>query len=132
MELKKINPEDQTVLISLYALLQERPEHANISHRKMPSWDEHVAFVRSYPYREWYEIRVSDTFVGSIYVTNHSEIGIGILHSYQRQGIAKEAIQTILNGHGEYLANINPKNKASIHMFEKLGFKHIQNTYRRA
>ncbi len=31
----------------------------------------------------------------------------------------------------KYLANINPANERSIHMFEKLGFKHIQNTYER-
>jgi L-amino acid N-acyltransferase YncA len=30
----------------------------------------------------------------------------------------------------EFLANINPANARSIRMFEKMGFGHIQNTYR--
>ena len=31
---------------------------------------------------------------------------------------------------GKFIANINPLNTKSIEMFERLGFKHIQNTYK--
>ncbi len=34
-----------------------------------------------------------------------------------------------LHGPRRYLANINPRNDASIAMFQGLGFTHIQNTY---
>jgi RimJ/RimL family protein N-acetyltransferase len=132
IKLVPVNVEDSTTLLYLYALLQERPSVANISHKIMPSFVEHSLFVRSNPYREWYSIYCDNDWVGSVYVTHHNEIGIGVLHKYQRKGIASTVIKQILNAHGEYLANINPHNKASIKLFESLGFKHIQNTYRRS
>lgn len=132
IRLESVNVCDTTVLLYLYALLQQRPPIANISHRVMPSFEEHCKFVRSYPYREWYSIIVNDDdWAGSIYITRNNEIGIGILDKFQRKGIAKHVISKILNQHGDYLANINPNNKASIKLFESLGFTHIQNTYRR-
>jgi hypothetical protein len=40
----------------LHQLLEERDESANISHKAMPSWDDHVRFVESKPYQAWYFI----------------------------------------------------------------------------
>jgi hypothetical protein len=40
----------------LHQLLEERDDTANISHKAMPSWDEHVRFVESKPYQAWYFI----------------------------------------------------------------------------
>lgn len=68
--------------------------------------------------------------VGTIYLTTLREIGISIFRSHQRQGYAIQAIDLLTAAHpGKFLANINPKNTASIGMFKKLGFNHIQNTY---
>ena len=48
----------------LYELLAERNPEQNISHKAMPSFDEHCAFVASKPYQAWYLI-VDDTDVAS-------------------------------------------------------------------
>lgn len=120
----------------LYQLLAERPENANISHAKMPSLDEHHAFVRSRPYRLWYEIKYGAEQVGAIYATHHNEIGIAILLDQQRQGYATDAIREFVKtveplpvGRGAWLANVAPKNWRSKILFEKLGSRIVQLTY---
>ena len=42
----------------LYDLLLQRNSDANISHKKMPTYEEHVKFVRSQPYSKWYIIEI--------------------------------------------------------------------------
>lgn len=127
----------------LWRLLEERPMEANISHREMPTWAEHAAFVDRYPYRCWYLIQAQGEFVGAIYLTRHLEIGIGILKEHQRHGYAKWAIRDMLRRWARpmkvrgvrsvrrqaLLANIAPANKASQKLFEEMGFKHVSNTY---
>ena len=114
----------------LYALLKERTENQSISHKEMPSFDEHIAFIESRPYLYWYRIRNEDSCVGAIYLTEKREIGIGIFKIFQRQGYATAAVNQLMKLHpGKFLANINPQNEYSIHLFKSLGFKHIQNTY---
>ena len=123
----------------LYNLLLERTPEQSISHKEMPKWDDHQRFVDTKPYAAWYliedfydgidgEIRI----VGACYLTHQNEIGIGILNRYQGKGYGKKAVMMLMEAHpGRHLANINPNNPRSIRMFEDLGFKHIQNTYRR-
>jgi len=146
-------------LAFLMELLHERPKIANISHKEMPTWKQHVKFVKSRPYKEWFTIvgncnykrfydgnpgsngyrklygKTYDTIlgkgehIGSIYLTKNNEIGIFIQKQYWRNGIAERAIKWMMKRHKNILANINPLNKSSIALFEKMGFRHIQNTY---
>ena len=118
----------------LYRLLEERPDFANISHRKMPGWAKHKRFLDSHPYEAWYLIMESDSsleVLGSIYLTSNAEIGISLFEKHQGEGHAREAIEMLMDLHpyDRYFANINPGNDCSIAMFSKLGFTHIQNTY---
>lgn len=139
----------------LYEMLRERSEEAdefvNISHRALPAWREHCAFVRRRPYRAWYlilgpidlqgpERSIPSLVLGQIYATRLNEIGIILLRAHRGKGIGSEAVKAITQRHkplaasagrraGHWLANINPKNERSIRLFEGLGFKHIQNTY---
>lgn len=124
--------------VVLYQLLKERPAEINISHRKMPTWDEHVAFFNSRPYQAWYLIEVDNVAVGAIYLTKPAgpsragdEIGVFLFEGARRRGYAKQAVMTLMERHGQrrYLANIAPSNAASTALFEGLGFRHIQNTY---
>ena len=41
---------------TLFDLLKERGEGQNISHEKMPSYDDHVEVVEARPYRAWYMV----------------------------------------------------------------------------
>jgi len=115
----------------LYALLKERPRKANISHTKIPTWEEHVAFVRSEPYREWFVIWCGPHRVGSIYLTKAREVGVFIMRRYQRRGFAAHAVKWIVRRYRgqKLLANVAPGNKPSMRLFKALGWRHIQNTY---
>lgn len=127
-------PESSYFYRFLFNLLSQRTPEENISHRKMPSYYEHIAFVQSEPYKEWYIIQnVKGVPVGSIYVTYQNEIGIFIEQLYRGDGYASAALYGIitLNPDTKFLANINPENEKSKALFEKFGFTYIQNTYRR-
>jgi RimJ/RimL family protein N-acetyltransferase len=115
----------------LYDLLAKRDNHVNISHRKMPTYDEHVKFVMSKPYSKWYIIKFKNRRVGSIYLSKQNEIGIFIKNGMQGKGIGKKAMQLLMkkNPRTRYLANVNPKNIKSIDFFKKNGFRLIQYTY---
>jgi RimJ/RimL family protein N-acetyltransferase len=115
----------------LYELLKEREPHQNISHREMPSYEEHVAFVDSRPYRQWYVIFNGDIVIGAIYLSKQNEIGIFIAKEYQGKGHGKTAICLLMNRHPSerFLANINPLNGRSIDVFLDLGFELVQLTY---
>ena len=117
----------------LFQLLLERKPNECISHRQMPTYANHIKFVRSRPYAEWFMIQSVKTaeIVGAVYITHQNEIGIGILKQYRGKGYAKEAISKIIAQfhNRRLLANINPYNAASICLFRHFGFVHIQNTY---
>jgi len=115
----------------LYDLLKERNSKINISHKRMPTWEEHVRFVKSKPYSKWYIIYNKDEKIGSIYLSKQSEIGIHLLKKYEKESIHLESIKKLmlLNSKIKFRANVSPKNKNYIMLFEKLGFKMVQHTY---
>jgi RimJ/RimL family protein N-acetyltransferase len=115
----------------LYKLLQEREPHMNISHRAMPSWRQHTKFIASRPYAAWYLIKSRDDYVGAIYLTAMNEIGVSILKRWRGLNFGPRAIRLLMKKyrHRRYLANINPRNERSIRMFQRIGFRIIQQTY---
>jgi RimJ/RimL family protein N-acetyltransferase len=114
----------------LWDLLAERPAEASISHKEMPTWTAHLSFIEHHEYRAWRFILTEEGIVGAIYLTMNNEIGIGIFKAHQRKGYGTAAIMMLMTEYGpkKYLANISPRNPASRRMFEKLGFKFIQET----
>lgn len=129
----KLVPVKNTIgqLVALYGLLKERTPEQSISHKTMPTFHEHCEFVRSDPYYAWYIIHDDDRqIIGTVYLTKGREIGVSIFEHRRGHGFGTEAVLKLMETHpGKFLANINPKNGPSIRFFEKLGFKHIQNTY---
>lgn len=145
-----VEPED---ILFLYELLRERPQEANISHRALPAFNDHVAFVRSRPYQHWYIVEAEakhyasgqapkeeSVRVGAVLATRQNEIGIAIKREHQRCGFAAQAITQFMLDHrplpavpsqrvGEWLANIAPGNAPSHALFDRLGFKQVQTTY---
>ena len=115
----------------LYDLLKNREHLASISHKKMPSYEEHVKFILSKPYSKWCVIEYKNQKVGSIYLSKQDEIGIFIKKDFQGKGIGKRAIQIVMkkNPRSRYLANIAPENIKSQEFFKKLGFRGLQYTY---
>ena len=125
-----------------WTLLLDRDDDTNISHRHMPLYSDHFRFMASDPYRVWMVIENDDgEKVGMTYLTRRNEVGIHILKAHQGKGYAKNALLQLLAIHrplpaepsvrpGHFVANINPRNTASIALFEGIGGKHISNTYR--
>jgi len=124
----------------LYQLLSERRPEANISHKAMPSFTEHEAFVKSKPYDGWWLIvqatprSAKEIFynpVGACYITHMGEIGIQISEGHQRKGYARTALNALIAIHPgpRLLANISPSNPASAALFRSFGFDLIQHTY---
>lgn len=103
----------------------------NISHKKMPTYNQHVKFVMSQPYSKWYVIEQDGHCIGSIYLSKQNEIGIFLIKNMRRKKIGQMALEIIMKKHPRkrFLANINPKNKRSIKFFTQNNFKLIQYTY---
>lgn len=117
----------------LYRLLGERTPQQSISHRRMPTWAEHLAFVNAipHPYPHWYLLQVNGDFVGSAYLTDRREVGLFLFERYQGEGYGVEAMNLLALAHpGPLLANIAPGNELSQRFFRRLGFRAVQVTYR--
>ena len=128
VKLKTVSKSDYRFL---YDLLMERNPRANISHKKMPTYNQHVAFVSAKPYSKWYVILYGTNKAGSIYLTSQNEIGIFIKKSFQNKQIGNIVLQKLIqkNPKKRYLANISPQNKKSMRFFKNNGFKLIQYTF---
>tara|TARA_Y100000590_G_C15330362_1_gene867426 strand:- start:197 stop:598 length:402 start_codon:yes stop_codon:yes gene_type:complete len=128
MQLKPVSEDDAEFL---YNSLKEREGRVNISHKLLPTWEEHIEFVKDYDYIVWDIIIVDEEKIGNIYLTQLNEIGIFILKKFHDLGYGSKALEMFMkkNGKRRYLANINPTNYKSIQFFGKHGFSHFQNTY---
>ena len=128
MVLKPVTIDDAKFL---FDLLKQREGIVNISHKSLPTWEEHVEFIKNNTYQSWDIIWVDDVRIGNIYLTDRDEIGIFLDKKSQSNGYGSIAINEFMkkNGKKRYLANINPTNYKSIQFFGKHGFTHIQNTY---
>ena len=115
----------------LYDLLKNKDPNANISHKKMPSYDEHVEFVMSKPYTNWYIIEYDKKNVGAIYLSKQDEIGISVNNDYEYDQIAKHALKLLmkLNQRKRYLANTSPKDVRSQEFLLKNGFTGLEYVY---
>ena len=128
VKLKTVSKSDYRFL---YNLLMERDARANISHKKMPTYNKHVAFVSAKPYSKWYVILYDTNKAGSIYLSSQNEIGIFIKKSFQGKQLENIALRKMIqkNPKKRYLANVSPQNKKSIRFFKNDGFKLIQHTF---
>lgn len=128
----------------LFSLLKERDSRVNISHRKMPTYNTHLKFIESKPYKKWYvvigitknssnkkQIYSSKIKVASVYLSKNDEIGIFVSKKFHGMSIGKFALNELIsrNPRKRYLANVNPKNKKSIKFFKNNNFKLIQYTF---
>ena len=115
----------------LYRLLRDRDPRSNISHKETPTFDEHVDFLESRPYAAWYLVQEKGTNVGSVYLTRGDEIGVFIFKRHHGKGFGPKAIELIMAYHprDRYLANIAPMNQISKKVFQRLGFRKLQETF---
>ena len=125
----------------LWELMLERTEEheVNISF-SMPSREEHEAFIKHSPYALWYLAEADNDWIGYINASWDNEIGIWLFRAHRGEGYGPKILKQFLSEisplpgvpgkrRGHFIANINPLNERSIHLFKSFGFKHIQNTY---
>ena len=115
----------------LFDLLKKRDPISNISHKKMPSYSQHIKFIKSKPYSKWYIILKENEKIGSIYLSKRDEIGISILDNFEFDDIARISFKLLmeLNPRKRYLANVSPKNKISQKFLESNGFTGLEYVY---
>lgn len=118
----------------LWDLLTEREPHECISHKEMPSREDHDAFVEAwfFKYRFYYLIEHDGEWVGALNVTNRGELGIQLLKRFQGMGLGSRALEMFMARHSfPVVANINPANHRSQAFFAKHGFKPLKVVYER-
>ena len=94
---KKVVGTDSQIL-SLFSLLKSRKY--NISHKYMPSFEDHKKFVINNPYRVWYLFKKNNIDIGSFYIKFDNSIGVN-LKEYTFENI--KAIITFIKK--EYVPN---------------------------
>ena len=127
----KLNQVTKNDTLFLYDLLKNKDPNANISHKKMPTYNEHLKFIKSRPYRKWYIVKYGGLKIGSVYLTSQNEVGIFIKKSFQNKKYGGIILSQLIqeNPRRRYLANVNPKNIRSEKFFKSHGFKFIQKTF---
>ena len=114
----------------LYDILAEREDYMNISHKEMPTFEEHCIFVDSKPYKDWRLIEDGGVIRGSVYITHNREVGIHIRSMYKGMGYGREAIKWMEKEHGlPIYANISVRNYKSMAFFDARGYRRIQETW---
>ena len=127
----KLKPVTKNDVLFLYDLLKIRDPLANISHKKMPSYDEHTNFILSNPYTIWYIIEYEGKKTGSIYLSKQDEIGISLVDNSLYDKIGKSIIKLLFknNPRKRYLAKVSPQNKKLQNFFVNNGFRGLEYTY---
>ena len=127
----KLKPVTKNDALFLYELLKTKDPIANISHKKMPSYDEHVNFILSNPYAIWYIIEYEGKKIGSVYLSKHDEIGISLVDNTLYDKIGKSIIKLLSknNPRKRYLAKVSPQNKKLQNFFVNNGFTGLEYTY---
>ena len=127
----KLKPVTKNDALFLYELLKTKDPIANISHKKMPSYDEHLNFILSNPYAIWYIIEYEGKKIGSVYLSKHDEIGISLVDNSLYDKIGKSVIKLLIknNPRKRYLANVSPQNKKLQDFFVNSGFTGLEYTY---
>jgi len=137
VKLIKVNNSKSHILI-LYKILKERDRRSNISHKEIPTLEDHKIFIKKFPYRYWFIIKKSRKILGSVYITKRNEISITLLKKSKSYFI--ETINLILTNikplpaiasrrNGNFTLNLAPENKFYINILNDIGSKKIQETY---
>ena len=75
------NAIDKRNLNFLYKLLKSREFF--ISHKEMPSFEEHTNFVKNHPYYKWFIIENLSNLIGSLYIHKDNSIGLDMLNEFE-------------------------------------------------
>ena len=127
LKFRLINKSD---LKFLFNHLKERDPREKISHKKMPTYDEHVKFVLSKPYSKWYIIFERNKKIGSVYLTKADELGLHLKKEYFRESLLKEILESLMKSepNKRFVFNVSPRNKKFMKFLQKNGYVISQQT----
>lgn len=127
----------------LYEMLKERTNlpNINISHKKLPTYEEHKKFIESQPWQECWILFYNGGRIGYCYLTKSApnylgnEIGIYITKNMQKQGHGTFYLQKFLDHIKKFYkppfyVNTHPNNIIMQKFIKKIGFKQLQLTWR--
>ena len=128
LKLKLVDKSDYKFL---FKNLKERKPTANISHRKMPTYEEHVKFVTSKPYKKWYIVLHGNKKIGAVYLTKDNEVAMHFCKEILDMRVYQIPYNLITekNPRNRFFVNINPKNTEVIKFYKNNGFTLRQVTY---
>jgi len=133
---KEVNKNSESDIRMLYEILKLRK--FNISHDKLPEFDEHNKFVLGNLYRVWKFIDNGSQTIGTFYITCENVVSVSLIVPNKTMYIS--VISKILERYKPlkekksirskyFIFNSNPNNKEYIQALESLKIVHIQNTY---
>ena len=114
----------------LFDLLKKRDPISNISHKKMPSYSQHIKFIKSKPYSKWYIIFEKNKKIGSVYLTKADEIGLHLKKGYFRESLLKAILESLMKNepNNRFVFNVSPRNKKFMKFLQKNGYMISQQT----
>lgn len=135
--LEKIIP-NKDQINELYVQLKNRV--FSISHRDLPSMEEHKNFVKNNPYRAWFIVKIQNKILGNIYIQYDNSIGF----NFQEEITSKEIEETIELIYSKFkplksipskrpdyfFINVNSSNLSLQKKLFSLNYLEIQRTYR--
>ena len=114
----------------LFKHLKERDPKENISHKKMPTYNEHKRFVLSKPYSKWYIILEKNKKIGTVYLTTNDEIGLHLKKEYFTEKILDKILKKLIKDepNERFVINVSPRNIKLMKFLKKNGFIITQQT----
>jgi RimJ/RimL family protein N-acetyltransferase len=108
----------------LYDMLKERDTTINVTHERLPTFNEHKNFLNSQPYDAWYIIELESKMVGNIWIDNQNRIGFFVKNQYKGFGLIVPAFHELKRIHrrSNYFGKVNPKNFESQKLLKHLNF----------
>ena len=126
--------------VILFNLLAERKY--NISHKKMPTFDEHLDFVRNRPYRGWWliqDLNDSSKILGSVYLNDDNSLGLNIdleqvsfsasFFTQKLKSFIKPKDYQPSKIYGDFFYNVSPFNKVLIDWLRDSGYFESQRSF---
>lgn len=109
-----------------------------ISHEKVPSYDEHINFVKNHPYRAWVLVKIEKKIVGNFYI--HQDNSIGIHFDAEYFNLLPEIFEMIFKQwkplppipsvrNKNFFVNAPSKNHQLINTLKEIGANHIQSSF---
>ena len=79
--------------LETYRLLKLR--NFSISHKKIPSFEDHKEFVLNHPYRYWLLVQSKKECIGTVYIKDDNSIGLNIISDYRK--FTKEVLTKVVS-----------------------------------